>query len=490
MANKRVLAFDFGASSGRAILGTFDGKTISLQEIHRFSNDPVNLNGTLYWDILRLYHEIKQGLIKAKLAGGFDCVGIDTWGVDFGLFDEEGRLLENPVHYRDARTEGIMEELFKVIPKEEIYENTGIQFIALNTINQLFSLAKNRPELLKRTHKLLLVPDMMVYFLTGAEHSEYTMASTTQLMNPNTGDWAYSLFDRLGIPKDIFCDIVDAGTCAGNLKEDLCKELGIPSVPVYYVAGHDTGSAVVSVPAQVDDFVYISSGTWSLMGTECEKPVINEKSLQNNFTNEGGYGRNVRLLKNIMGLWLIQESRRQWQREGFEVSFADLEREALACKPFQCFVDPDYEAFNTPGDMPNKIREYCRMTGQYVPESRGEVMRCIYESLALKYRMTFKALEDMTGHPYPCLHIVGGGTKDGLLSQFASNACGVEVITGPIEATAIGNISVQLMAMGEIADLKEARKIIASSFEQKKYEPKDVDAWNEAAARFAQVIKG
>ena len=314
--SKKVLAFDFGASSGRAMLAEFDGKDITMNEIHRFSNDPVKLQGTFYWDILRLMHEIKQGIVKAVNAGGFDAIGIDTWGVDFGLLDKEGKLLGNPLHYRDENTMGIIEEADKVVPKAEIYERTGIQFARYNSLFQLYSLATKRPDILERAEKMLFIPDLMAYFLTGEMKAEFTIASTSQMLDAKTQAWDDELLEKLSIPKKILPEIIPCGSISGMLSDEICEELGCKKVPVIAVASHDTGSAVVAVPNVTDDFIYISCGTWSLFGTELSKPIINEKTEKYNFTNEGGYGGKVRLLKNIMGLWLIQESRRQWIREG------------------------------------------------------------------------------------------------------------------------------------------------------------------------------
>ena len=485
---KQVLAFDFGASSGRAILGRFDGQRIELEEIHRFTNDPVRVGDTLYWDILRLFHEVKQGLVKTKSCGPIDSLGIDTWGVDFGLIDAEGRLLENPVHYRDARTYGVMEQVFQIVPKDEIYRRTGIQFMHFNTIFQLYALKTRRPDLLARADRMILMPDLFLYLLTGARQSERTMASTGALLNAQTCEWDIDLVRRLGLPANILCPLVDAGTPVGRLSQQICDELGIQPIPAIAVASHDTGSAVVSVPAGGEDFVYISSGTWSLMGIESQKPLINDKTFAYNFTNEGGYGRTTRFLKNIMGLWLIQESRRQWIREGGNPSYADLEREALASQPFGSFIDPDEAILGAPGDMPGRIRELCRKTGQHVPATRGEVVRCIYESLALKYCVTKDQIEEISGKTFPTLHVVGGGTKDGLLSQFTANATGSEVIAGPIEGTALGNIAVQLMTTGAIGSLAEARQVIAASTDLKHYQPQDLDAWQAALARYQKVI--
>ena len=484
---KQLLAFDFGASSGRAMLGRFDGTRIDLEEIHRFTNDPVQVGDTLYWDVLRLFHEVKQGLLKTKALGRIDSLGIDTWGVDFGLVDERGYLLENPVHYRDQRTQGIMEQVYRIVPKDELYRHTGTQLIYFNTLYQLYALKMRRPELLARAARMILMPDLFLYFLTGHQQSERTIASTGQMLNARTGEWDLEILNRLGLPTNILCPLVDAGTLAPPVSEMICRELGIQPIQTVAVTSHDTASAVVAVPAAGSDFIYISSGTWSLMGIESPQPLINDKTFGYNFTNEGGYNRTTRFLKNIMGLWLIQESRRQWIREGAEVSYADLERDALATRPFGSLIDPDDESLAAPGDMPARIRELCRKTGQAVPASRGEVVRCIYESLALKYRVIKNQIEEIAGHPYPHLHVVGGGTKDGLLSQYTANATASQVIAGPIEATALGNMAVQLLARGDIKSLAEARQVTAASFALKHYQPQDQEAWEEALVRYRRL---
>ena len=464
------------------MLAEFDGKDITMNEIHRFSNDPVKLQGTFYWDILRLMHEIKQGIVKAVNAGGFDAIGIDTWGVDFGLLDKEGKLLGNPLHYRDENTMGIIEEADKVVPKAEIYERTGIQFARYNSLFQLYSLATKRPDILERAEKMLFIPDLMAYFLTGEMKAEFTIASTSQMLDAKTQAWDDELLEKLSIPKKILPEIIPCGSISGMLSDEICEELGCKKVPVIAVASHDTGSAVVAVPNVTDDFIYISCGTWSLFGTELSKPIINEKTEKYNFTNEGGYGGKVRLLKNIMGLWLIQESRRQWIREGFDVSYGDLEKEALACEPFKCFVDVDDDAFSLPGNLPKRIQEFCQKTGQYVPQTRGEIMRCIYQSLAMKYRYTYERLEDITGKKYDAIHMIGGGTKDNLLCQMTADFCKINVIAGPIEATATGNVAVQMIALDEFKNITDARQIIANSLNPVYYNPRaEIDC--EAAYR-------
>ena len=486
---KQVLAFDFGASSGRAILGTLEDGKIHMEEVYRFSNDPVIIGKTMYWDTLRQFFEIKQGIIKAKQKGGFDSIGIDTWGVDFGLLDEHGVLLESAVHYRDDRTLGMQEEVFKAIPKDELYDMTGNQFENFNTVFQLYSLVEKRPWILERADKLLLTPDLFNYFLTGETKAEYTMATTTQLMDARNKAWSDKIMDALRIPKDIFPEIVPSGTVVGTLSSDICEELGIQPAKVIAVASHDTQSAVVAGPTQEEDFMFISCGTWSLFGTELKAPVIGEKSLACNVSNEGGYGDTTTLLKNIIGLWLAQESRRQWIREGQEYSFGELEQMAREAEPFQSFIDPDAPEFVPAGNIPERIREFCRKTGQKVPETIGEIMCCINQSLALKYRYALEQIESCTGKHYPTIHMIGGGIQSKLLCQMTAGANGRKVIAGPVEATALGNIAVQFMSLGEIKDVNEARQIIADSEETYEYIPQDEEKWNAAYEKFKTLIQ-
>lgn len=486
---KKVLAFDFGASGGRAMCAVFDGSTIEIEELHRFSNDPVIVNGTMYWDTLRLFFEIKQGLIKAKKCGKIESIGIDTWGVDFGLIDRAGNLLENPIHYRDNRTAGMIEKSFEKIEKEKFYQITGNQFMELNTAFQLLSLAENRKDLLERAEQMLLTPDLFNYFLTGKKAAEYSIVSTTQLMDAIKGTWSKEVIDALGIPDKIFPEIVPCGTVIGPVSDEICEELEIDKMNVIAVAGHDTQSALVSVPADEEDFIFLSCGTWSLLGTELAEPLINEKSEYYNITNEGGYEKKVSFLKNIIGLWCIQESRRQWIREGKEYGFGELEKMASDAKPFKCFIDPDAPEFTPAGNIPKRIREYCKRTGQESPETEGEIVRCINESLAMKYRIAMEEIIDCTGKDYKTIYMVGGGTQSKLLCQFTANACHCNVSAGPIEATVLGNVALQFLASGDIASLKEAREIIKHSQQIKYYKPQSPEAWEEAYNRFKAVIK-
>lgn len=486
---KRVLAFDFGASSGRAIIGIFDGETIRLEEVHRFENTPVQMCGTLYWDLPRLFHEVKQGLVKAAQSGGFDSLAVDTWGVDFGLIGRDGHLLELPVHYRDSRTSGMLEKAFSLIEKAQFYNITGNQFMDINTVFQLLSLKLDRPEMLKNAETLLLMPDLFGYLLTGKKRAELSIASTTQMMNAAERKWSETVLDALGIPKNILPEICMPATELGMLSDEICAELDIPAAKVISVCGHDTQCAAAAAPTEEEDFIFISCGTWSLFGTETNSPVISEKSAALNITNESGYGGKVTFLKNIIGLWLIQESRRQFRREGREYSFADLEKLALECEPFKCFIDPDAPEFVPVGNIPERVREYCRRTGQPVPESVGEVMRCIYESLALKYRLAFDEIRECTGKEYKKIHLVGGGTKDGMLCRMTAAACNRDVIAGPIEATAYGNIAMQLIAGGAIPDIKTARRIIAKSDNVKLYSPENTEEWEKAYKRYLEIIR-
>ena len=485
---KRLLAFDFGASSGRAMLAQYDGEKITMEEIHRFSNDPVEVCGTLYWDILRLTHEIFAAITKAVAAGGFDAIGIDTWGVDFGLLDQNGRLLGNPVHYRDRRTDDIPDEVFQKVSRDEIYRRTGIQYMHFNTIYQLYYLATREPETLARADVLLQIPDLMAYFLTGVKKGERTNASTTNLLDPVTREWDKELCETIGIPASILPPLIDAGEVYGTLSKEICERLGCKPVPVIAVGTHDTASAVVAAPASEKDFIYISCGTWSLFGTENDRPVMTQASMDANFTNEGGYDGTIRFLKNIMGLWLIQESRRQWIREGEQVTFNQLEQEALASKPFVSFIDVDHPYFERPGNLPEMVRRYCRETGQTVPETRGEVMRCIYQSLAMKYRYTLYNLQALTGKEYHAIHVLGGGIKDTLLCRMTADACGIEVLAGPAEATVTGNVAVQLISLGELDSLWDARKAVRNSTPIQSYAPENAEEWNAHYHSYLKAI--
>lgn len=492
-----MLAVDLGASSGRVMLGGFDGEKIELKELHRFPNDPVLLGGTMYWDFLRLFHEIKQGLVKAKLYGKIHSISVDTWGVDFGLLDEAGNLLENPVHYRDGRVQGMLEKSFEKIDRERFYQITGNQFMEINTAFQLLSLTLNRPSLLERADSLLLMPDLFHFYLCGKKCSEYSIASTTQLLDARSRVWSREVAQALGLPHRLLQPVIPSGTPLGMLREEICEELGMEPMQVTAGAGHDTQCALAAVPAvgagkgrgAEEGFIFISCGTWSLFGTETAEPIINEKSAAYNITNEGGVGGRISFLKNIIGLWLIQESRRQWVREGKEYGFGELEKLAEKEAPLRSLIDPDAPEFTPAGNIPRRIRDFCARTGQPIPETEGQIVRCINESLALKYRMALEEIQDCTGEEYPGIHMVGGGTQSALLCQFTANACGRPVYAGPVEATVYGNIAVQLMADGSITTLEEARQIVARSEQIRRFDPQDGEVWEEAYCRYCEKME-
>lgn len=483
-----ILAYDLGASSGRAILGRLKDGKIEVEELHRFSNDPVQVGDRLHWDILRLYHEIKQGLLKAKHNGiSLQSMAIDSWAVDFGFIGKSGELSSNPYHYRDGHTEGVMESVLKQIPASVIFGRTGIQFLPFNTIYQLYALKQANSQLLRNDSRFLMIPDLLRYFLTGQMHNEFTNVTTTQLFNPLEGKWDSELLRLLDLPSAWFGDVLQPGAKAGMLQTTVCEELGIPSIPVYAVAEHDTGSAVVAVPATEKSFAYLSCGTWSLMGTEVDKPVINDLAQKLNFTNEGGAYGTYRLLKNIMGLWIVQECRRAWEREGISHSFPELVQMAAAAKPFVAFIDPDDALFLPPGDMPARVVEFCQQTGQTAPETIGEIVRCILESLTLKYRYVLELTERLSEQEFGGLHMVGGGIQNTLLCQWSANAIGKPVWAGPSEGSAIGNLVVQWIAHGEFADIWEARRAIRDSFPITTYEPNDLEAWEHAYKKFCSI---
>ncbi len=469
------LALDLGAESGRAIAGRFDGERLTIQEVHRFPNGPVRVFDHLYWDALRLFEEIKKGLAAA--GGNLASVGIDTWGVDFALLGPDGALLENPFHYRDSRTSGVMYKLFSVVPRREVFERTGIQFLPLNTLYQLYSLRLHRPHVLEEARTLLLMPDLFHYWLTGRISAEYTIATTTQFYDPRRGDWARDLLHQLDLPDRILPQIVPPGTVLGPLLGDVAAEAGIPAAPVVAPASHDTGSAVAAAPAEGEDWAFLSSGTWSLLGAEVAAPIINDQVLAHNFTNEGGVWGTIRLLKNISGMWLLEECRREWARQGRSLSYGELCEAALAAPPFAARIDPDDPSFLSPGDMPGRIAAYCTRTGQKAPAEPGALARVIFESLAMKYRDTLRRLEQIRGRAFRVLHIVGGGSKNAVLCQFTADATGLPVVAGPEEATAIGNMLLQAMALGQLRTPAEAREVVRRSFRLRTYEPRDTAAW-------------
>jgi rhamnulokinase len=484
-----VLAFDLGASSGRAMIGQWDGELLVLEEIHRFPNDPVQVGNRLQWDILRLYHEIKQGLLKAHHKQILlQSIGIDSWAVDFGIIGPQGELMENPTHYRDRRNDGMMEAITEQLGASRIFAQTGIQFLPFNTLYQLAAMKKMDSLALKAGKKLLMIPDLLRYFLTGEMHSEFTNSSTTQMYNPISGDWDRELLDDLALPHTLLANIVLPGTKVGMLQPSVCTELGVPSVQVIAVGEHDTASAVAAVPALSGDFAYLISGTWSLLGTELNHPVLDPLALQHNFTNEGGVQGTFRLLKNIMGLWLVQECKRTWDKAGESHTFAELVDLAEQAEPFLCLIDPDDPMFLNPIDMPKQIRSFCKESDQPEPQTEGQIIRCILESLALKYKMVLGLTEQLANKTFSGLHITGGGIHNTLLCQFTANATGKTVWAGPVEGSAIGNVLVQLIASGAFKDLAEARAAVRHSFPIDTYEPINPSAWNEAYKHFLTLL--
>jgi rhamnulokinase len=486
---RSFLALDLGAESGRAVVGKLRGNVLDLEVVHRFPNIPVRVPDGLHWDVLRLFQEMKEGLRLASRENQLASLGLDTWGVDFALLDSAGALLANPHHYRDSRTDGKMEEVFAVVPREEIFRTTGIQFMQLNTLYQMYALKQSSPHLLDAAAKIVMIPDLFNYWFSGEAVCEFTEATTSQMFDPVRGRWATELADRLGLPLDKMAPVVQPGSRLGEILPFVAEECECPPVPVIAPACHDTGSAVAAVPAEGRDFVYISSGTWSLVGVEVDQPVITERSLQYNFTNEGGVAGTYRLLKNVMGLWLVQECRRTWERRGVSYDYARLTEMAAEAPAFRSILDPDDPAFLHPGDMPARIQEFCRSTSQPVPEDPGSIVRTALDSLALKYRWVVERLEELTGRSLPVIHVVGGGTQNRLLTQLTADASRRQVIAGPVEATAMGNILMQAIGLGEIGSVAEGRSIVRSSVDLATYEPRpDAAAMaDEASERFLKL---
>ncbi len=472
-----VLAIDIGAESGRVMRIGFDGRRFNIEELHRFANVPVMAGGTLYWDVLRLWHDIQTGIEAA--GPGVAGLGIDTWGCDFALLDRDGELLGNPVHYRDRRNEGMSERVFGQVPWRTVFERTGIQLLAANTLFQLAGLVYGNSRQLAAAETFLPFPQLFSYWMTGDKSAEFTHVSTMQIYNPRTGDWDFETLETLGVPTHIFGEIVQPGTRLGEYQ----------GIPVFAPASHDTGSAVVAVPATRGNHAYLSSGTWSLLGLEIREPVISDASFAANVTNEGGVEGTFRLLVNVMGLWLAQQCRATWAGAGNDMDYGRLTAEAGAATPFRSLIDPDDDLFFQPGDMPARIRAYCRAGNQPVPESVGEVMRCVNESLALKYRHSLERLYHVTGMPVEQMHIIGGGSQNVLLNQMTADATGLPVIAGPVEATALGNAIVQFIALGEIRDVAEARSILAETTGTVVYEPGRDERWQAAWGRFSELLE-
>jgi rhamnulokinase len=482
----RLVALDLGAESGRAVVGTFDGERLSLAEAHRFRNVPVTLAGTLHWDFPRLFGDVIDGLRRARAEGPVASIGVDTWGVDFGLLDARGRLLAEPVHYRDARTEGMVELACSIVPRAEIYAATGIQFMPINTLVQLLAMARDEDPLLDAADRLLMMGDLFAHYLCGSDVAEYTNATTSQCLDPSVRDWARHLLRRLAIPTRLLPPIVEPGTVLGPVLRGVASETGLEGTVVVAPASHDTASAVVGTPLAGPTTAFLSSGTWSLIGLELEAPVIDGTSLAANLTNEGGMAGTVRLLRNVMGLWLVQESRRARWPDGDGPSYEALSALAEAAPAFTAFIDPDDERFLRPGDLPARIRGFCAETSQSVPPDDGTLVRVILESLALRYATVLDDLAAAAGRRIGGIHVVGGGANHRLLCRLTASATGLPVRAGPVEATAIGNLAVQAIAAGELGGVADARAVIARSFPIETYLP--AGDWSEARARFAALV--
>lgn len=492
MANAHhYLAVDLGAESGRTIVGILAEDHLTLTETHRFANGPARLPDGLHWDVLRLWSEIKTGMgvSSTKFNKSLESVGLDTWGVDFALLDRYGGLLSNPFHYRDERTDGMLEEAFRRMPRAEIFAQTGIQFMQINTLYQLLAMSLQSSRLLEVAQSFVTIPDLFNYWLIGEIRNEFTNATTTQCFDPRKRDWATPVLEAMKIPTYLFGTVADPGTELGMLLPHVAEETGASGVRVVLPACHDTGSAVVAVPAQSQDFAWISSGTWSILGAEVREPCVNEKALAYNFTNEGGVFGTWRLSKNIMGLWLVQECRRTWAHQGEELSYDKITRMASEAQPFLAVIDPDRDQFIHAGDMPGRIQKFCTDTNQNVPQTKGEIARVILEGIALKYRWVLERLEELTGKHLDPIHIIGGGTKNRLLNQFTADATGRTVIAGPVEATAIGNILMQAIGLKHLSSLAEARNVISTSFTPEVYEPHRSAAWDEAYSGLQGVMQ-
>ena len=484
---KSYLAFDLGAESGRAILARLQSGVLTTQEIHRFKNEPVEYGGSLHWDVTRLWWEVRKALHsleETELAG----IGVDAWGVDYALLGERGELLQNPYHYRDARTNGVMQEVFRNVTKEEIYAATGIQFMPINTLYQLYAAMRDTPALLKAAERLVTIPDLFHYWLTGNAVCEFTNATTTQLVNPVTRTWATELIKRLALPRHLLTDIVEPGTQVGTLLPNISRNSSLSATPVIAPATHDTGSAVAAISAR-DGTAFLSSGTWSLLGTELDAPVVSPEALRFNFTNEGGVNGTTRLLKNVMGLWMLQCCCQSWTAQGQSCDHSELIELAAREDSFLCLVDPDHASFLRPADMPAAIDQFSARTYQSSPKCPGGYVRAILESLAFKYRLVLHNLEHLIGRPIDKIRVIGGGSKNRLLNQMTADATGKKVLTGPAEATALGNVAIQVLATGGATSLKEVRNLIDRSYPVDAFEPLDTGKWDRHAERFEQYCE-
>jgi len=484
------LAFDFGAQSARAIHGKLEANKLEITEIYRFITGGTKILDSLQWDVLHFFNETKQACKKYRS----ECeepllgLGFDSWGVDFALLDSTGGLISNPYHYRDKRTDNIYDDAFKIVPKETIYQKTGIQFMQINSLFQLISMVRDKVPSLKFANSIVFIADFFHYLLSKRIACEYTLATTSQLYDLETHNWCYHLIKKFGLNPKIFPEIIPPSTILGPLLPSIAQEVDLNEVLVIAPACHDTAAAIAAVPATHKDFIYISSGTWSLLGAELSTPVVSDESLQNNFTNEGGVFNTIRFLKNISGLWILSECKRIWDATPEKCSYEQLNAEAESVPPFQVFIDPDHHLFLNPENMIEAMNQFCRQTHQTPPESRGEIVRCILESLAMKYRFVYDNLKQILKKTFKTLHIIGGGSQNLLLSQFAANTTGLEVKTGPVEATAIGNILLQAASQNDMMKLPEIRTIIRNSFEIQTLSPQDVTEWDDAYQQFQNLL--
>ena len=487
MKQTHFFAVDLGATSGRTILGTLSESGLDQRELTRFPNHIIETNGHFYWDIYALYNEIIGGLkVVAREGIEIASVGIDTWGVDFAFIGKDGGLLRNPYCYRDPHTVGMMEEYFKKIPKERVYDLTGIQFMNFNSLFQLYTLHRVGDSALEAADKILFVPDALSYMLTGEKVTEYTIASTSQILNPRTKQMEQELLDVCDVRAEQFGRFVFPGEQIGVLNEEVQRQTGLGAIPVIAVAGHDTASAVAAVPAMSERFAYLSSGTWSLMGIEVKDAIINAESFDKNFTNEGGVEGTTRFLKNICGMWLLERCRKEWTED---YSYNALIEAALAAPAFRSIINPDAPCFANPTSMTEAIKQYCRETSQPVPNTYGEFTRCIFDSLALRYRQIFGYLQQMSPFPIEALHVIGGGSRNNLLNQFTCNAVGVPVVAGPSECTAIGNIMLQAKAAGIVSDIAAMRRLIAASIETTTFTPEEAEDWDKGYELYLKVYR-
>ncbi|MEN9975495.1 MAG: hypothetical protein RLZZ282_1501 [Verrucomicrobiota bacterium] len=490
MTPKTFIAADLGAGSGRVIAATTDFTTIQLEEVHRFDNPGTDLPGGSFWNILGLYRNILEGLHRAvdRHAHSIVSLGIDTWGCDHGLLGSNGALLGMPHQYRDPRFMGMAEAMHALMPEAEIYSHTGLKTNFYNSSLHLLAEVRKQNPALRDAERLLFVPDLLAYWLTGRQAVERTIASTSQLLDPRTGDWAWAVIDALGLPRKIFGEIVAPGTVLGPMRDAVAALIGMAGIPVVATASHDTAAAVAGIPLTGTGNLWLSSGTWSIMGIEAREPITSAAALAHGFCNEQGVNGSIRFLKNISGLWLIQECRRQWELDGTALDYDTMESMAAAAQPFSAFIDPDDASFASPGRMPEKICEWCAQTGQAVPQDPGTIVRVATDSIALKYRVVFDHIRELTGMDFQQLHVGGGGTKDVSLTQATANALGIDVIAGPVEATSCGNVITQMMATGHLPDLAAGRALIRRSFDFQSYQPRDSAAWNAALARFKELL--